>query len=73
MSIVLAWIHKEKGKSWCFLVKENMCNLTVQITCPARERNEEQRAQFQADVEENYPPETLVFLDESACNRMTGQ
>ena len=24
-------------------------------------------------IGENYPPETLVFLDESACNRMTGQ
>ena len=45
----------------------------AKVTCPARERNEEQRAIFQADIGENYPPETLVFLDESACNRMTTQ
>lgn len=41
------------------------------ITRPARERNEELRLQYQADIGENYPPETLVFLDEAACNRLT--
>ena len=41
------------------------------ITRPARECNEELRLQYQADVGENYPPETLVFLDEAACNRLT--
>jgi hypothetical protein len=41
------------------------------ITRSARERNEELRLEYQADIGENYPPETLVFLDESACNRLT--
>ena len=45
----------------------------VTVTQPARERDEEQRARYQADIGENYPPEMLVFLDESACNRMTGR
>lgn len=45
----------------------------MKITRPARERDEEQRTLYQANIGENYPPETLVFLDESACNRMTGQ
>jgi len=43
----------------------------MNITRPARERNEELRLQYQADIGENYPPETLVFLDEAACNRLT--
>ncbi|KAJ2932106.1 hypothetical protein H1R20_g5000, partial [Candolleomyces eurysporus] len=38
---------------------------------PAIERNEELRAQYQAFVGENYSPEQLVFVDESACNRNT--
>ncbi|PPQ97475.1 hypothetical protein CVT26_002823 [Gymnopilus dilepis] len=41
------------------------------VTRPARERNEEVRLEYQADIGENYPPETLVFLDEAACNRLT--
>ena len=56
-----------------FQIKRIACNSIEKITRPARERDEEQRAQFQADIGENYPPETLVFLDESACNRMTGR
>ena len=42
------------------------------ITRPARERDEARRLAYQADIGENYPPETLVFVDESACNRLTG-
>ena len=42
------------------------------MTCPAREREEELQLQYQADIRENYPPKTLVFLDEAACNRLTG-
>ena len=45
--------------------------LNIQITRPARERDEELRLQYQADIGENYPPETLVFVDEAACNRLT--
>jgi len=41
------------------------------ITHPARECNEELWQQYQADIGENYPPETLVFLDEAICNRLT--
>jgi hypothetical protein len=41
-----------------------------QITRPARERNEQLRLEFQADIGEHYPPETLVVLDEAACNRL---
>ncbi|RXW12687.1 hypothetical protein EST38_g13170 [Candolleomyces aberdarensis] len=41
------------------------------MTRPALERNEELRAQYQAFVGENYTPEQLVFVDESACNRNT--
>ena len=44
----------------------------LKITCPAHEQDDEQRARFQANIGENYSPETLVFLDESACNRITG-
>ena len=43
----------------------------MNVTRPARERNEELRLQYQADIGENYPPETLVFLDEAACNCLT--
>ena len=44
----------------------------LKITCPAHKQDDEQRARFQANIGENYSPETLVFLDESACNRITG-
>ncbi|KAE9385186.1 hypothetical protein BT96DRAFT_758845, partial [Gymnopus androsaceus JB14] len=33
------------------------------------ERCEEDRTAYQAFVGEHYPPETLVFVDESACNQ----
>ena len=46
-------------------------NLLCKVTRPARERNEQQRLEYQMDIGENYPPNTLVFLDESACNRFT--
>lgn len=41
------------------------------VTRPARERNKELRLRYQADIGENYPPETLIFVDEAACNRLT--
>jgi hypothetical protein len=41
------------------------------VTRPARERNEELRLRYQANISENYPPETLVFVDEAACNQLT--
>ncbi|KAH9166191.1 hypothetical protein EDB89DRAFT_1857656 [Lactarius sanguifluus] len=33
------------------------------------QRDEERRNIFQAEVGEHYPPHTLVFLDEAACNK----
>jgi hypothetical protein len=43
----------------------------LQATRHALERNEDTRAEFQIRVAENYEPEQLVFVDESACNRTT--
>ena len=40
------------------------------VTCAAHERDEEHRNQYQALITE-YPPETHVYLDKSACNRHT--
>jgi hypothetical protein len=45
--------------------------VNIQVTRAGLERNEELRNQFQAVVAELYPPETHVYLDESACNRHT--
>jgi len=41
------------------------------ITHPAREHNEELQQQYQADIDENYPPETLVLLNKATCNHLT--
>ena len=38
----------------------------------ALERSEERRAQYLFEISQ-YSPETLVFLDESACNRHTAR
>ncbi len=42
-----------------------------QITKHAQERNELKRAQYRLTMGENYTPEQLVFVDESACDRRT--
>jgi len=39
----------------------------------AVERSEEARAEYQLIIGQLYSPETLVFLDESACNRHTAR
>ena len=41
----------------------------LQVSCPAIERNEDRHAEYQIRVAEEYLPEQLVFVDESACNR----
>ncbi|KAJ8461838.1 hypothetical protein ONZ45_g18152 [Pleurotus djamor] len=41
------------------------------VTRIGRERNEEIRAQYHAQIAAEYPPETHVYLDESHCNRHT--
>ncbi len=38
-------------------------------TC--QERNEMHRAEYRVRIAENYSPEQLVFVDESACDRRT--
>ena len=43
----------------------------LQVTRPAIERNEDKHAEYQIKVAEEYLPEQLVFVDESACNRNT--
>ena len=45
--------------------------VVYKLTRPALERNEDNRFAYMAMIREQYPPETLVFLDESACNRFT--
>ncbi|KAJ2932941.1 hypothetical protein H1R20_g4170, partial [Candolleomyces eurysporus] len=42
-----------------------------QVSRAALERNEELREEYQILIAENYRPEQLVFVDESACNRNT--
>lgn len=37
------------------------------------ERDEDARNEYQLNVGADYPPETLVFVDESACNRHTSK
>ncbi len=59
----------ERGKfsltSRCKLLKP------FKITKHAAERNEFLRAQYRITIGENYKPEQLVFVDESACDRRT--
>lgn len=37
----------------------------------ARERVEEERVKYMIDISQNYHPDQLVFVDESAMNRLT--
>ena len=46
-------------------------SIHFQVTRQALERNEDIRAEFQIHIAENYEPEQLVFVDETACNRTT--
>jgi hypothetical protein len=41
------------------------------VSRSAVERNEERRAEYQVLVSEQYRPDQLVFVDESAYNRVT--
>lgn len=43
----------------------------IQVTRAAIERNEDKRNQYQIFIAENFRPDQLVFVDESACNRIT--
>jgi len=43
------------------------------VTREASERNEELRDAYRRRIAENYRPDQLVFLDESACNRITAR
>lgn len=43
----------------------------IQVTRTAIERNEDKRDQYQIFIAENFRPDQLVFVDESACNRIT--
>ena len=40
----------------------------LQVSHPAIKRNEDRHAEYQIRVAEEYLPEQLVFVDESACN-----
>jgi hypothetical protein len=51
------------------LAANSRCHL--QVSCPAMERNEDRCTEYQIKVAEEYFPEQLVFVDESACNRNT--
>ena len=44
-----------------------------QVSRDALERDEERRAAFQYLIGQNYTPDMLVFVDESACNRHTSK
>ena len=43
----------------------------LQVTHPAIKRNEDKHAEYQIKVAEEYLPEQLVFVNESACNHNT--
>jgi hypothetical protein len=43
----------------------------IQVTRSSLERDPESRNYYQALISELYPPQTHVYLDESACNRHT--
>ena len=43
--------------------------IVQQVTRPAIERDEEDRAQYQFIIGSHYEPEQLVFVDESAFDR----
>ena len=44
----------------------------MQLSIAALERSAERRAQYLFEIS-HHPPETLVFVDESACNRHTAR
>ena len=44
----------------------------MQLSIAALERSAERRAQYLFEIS-HHPPETLVLLDESACNRHTAR
>ena len=46
-----------------------MIDLIQQVTCPAIERDEDDRAQYQLIIGSHYETEQLVFVDESAFDR----
>jgi hypothetical protein len=46
-------------------------NLQTQVA--ARKANLEQRVTWHADVLEEYPADTLVFVDETGCNKLTAK
>jgi hypothetical protein len=54
-----------------YSIKASYSHAFIQVTRPALERNEDTRAEFQIIIAENYVPEQLVFIDETACNRTT--
>ena len=49
----------------------HLSSSSSKVARPALERNEDKRAAYQILIAENYLPEQLVFVDESACNRNT--
>jgi hypothetical protein len=48
-----------------------MTDESLKVTRPAMERNEDRCDLYQLQVGENFQADQLVFLDESACNRIT--
>src|ERR1700761_4842980 len=80
------WTSLPSAESYCVAVSQgNRCVILPKLSFSAQrssrqqvsrialERNEDKRMQFQALIGDLYPAETLVFLDESHCDRRTAQ
>jgi len=62
------------------LTHKHVCNVSLrqiytdflfEVSRAALECNEDTRDRYQIFIAENFRPEQLVFVDESACNRIT--